>query len=515
MLNRNLSYNPDVLDALANLSSDEVFTPPKIANQVLDLLPQELFKNPNTTFLDPASKSGVFLREIAKRLIEGLEEKIPDLQKRLNHIFTKQLFGIAITELTALLSRRTVYCSKKANGKYSVCTAFNNEKGNIYFDRIEHTWENGKCKFCGASQEVYERDDILETHAYIFIHKKPQEILNIFGGEKMRFDVIIGNPPYQLNDGGAQASATPIYHEFVEQAIKLSPRFLTMIIPSRWFSGGKGLDKFREEMLNDKRIRVLVDYPSSQDVFPGVQIEGGVCYFLWERDSKGKCLVKTIRGGKEDILERHLLEKGYDTFIRFNPAVSIVRKVSKFKEESFSKIVSSRKPFGFATNFTDFKDKEFKNSIKIYANKRIGFLDEKLIKQNQSWVNKYKVFITKAYGMGNNTPYQVINKPFLGEKNTCCTETYLVIGPFNSKKEAENVISYIKTNFFRFLVMLNKPTQDATSKVYKFVPFQDFTSGSDIDWSKPISEIDKQLYKKYGLTKEEIDFIESMIKPME
>ncbi len=505
MLNKNLNYNPDVLDALANLSNDEVFTPPKIANQVLDLLPPEIFENPNTTFLDPACKSGVFLREIAKRLIKGLEKEIPDLQERLNHIYTKQLFGIAITELTELLSRRSLYCTKNADGEYSVCTAFKDKKGNIYMEQIPHTWNGGTCKYCGASKEVYNRDDVLETHAYTFIHKKPQEIFNFFKEKNMKFDVIIGNPPYQLDTGGSGRQATPIYHKFVEQAKKLNPRFLTMIIPARWYAGGMGLDDFRKSMLSDNSIRKLIDIPTSSDCFPGVQIKGGVCYFLWDRDNKGNCKVISYKNGEIiSEMERPLLEEGQEVFIRYNESISILKKVLAKKEKSFNEIVNPIASFGLLTNFTDFKTKAFNNSIKIYAKKKIGYIKKEQVLKNKNWINKYKIFISEAYGAGDSFPHQILNKPFIAEKQTCCTGTYLVIGPTKDKKEAENIISYIKTMFFRFLVMLNKSTQHATSKVYKFVPLQDFSQ----PWT------DEKLYKKYGLTQEEIDFIESMIRPM-
>lgn len=496
-------HNPDVLNCLANLSSDEVFTSPKIVNQMLDMLPQELFSSPETTFLDPCTKSGVFLREIAKRLLVGLEDKIPDLQERINHIFTKQLFGIAITRLTSLLSRRSLYCSKFASGKYSICTDFKNDDGNIKFDNIKHTFVNHKCKYCGVSDNVdtYTRDDSLESYAYEFIHTdNPKELFN------MKFDVIIGNPPYQLNDGGAQASATPLYDKFVLQAKRMNPRYLTMIIPSRWFAGGKGLDDFRDEMLHDNRLREIVDFPMSEDCFSGVKIEGGVCFFLWNRDNRGLCKVKTITKNKISTLERPLLENGVNIFIRYNEDISIFKKVIKFNEKSFSQIVSPRKPFGLATNFTSYLKNGDNSFIKIYGNKFTGYLSKDfIIPRNQNWIDKYKIYISKAYGMGDLSYTQVIGQPFIGEKNSICTETYILIGPFESLEETKNVLTYMKTKFFRFMVSLIKNTQDCTQKVYQFVPMQNF--------SKPWT--DEELYKKYNLTQEEVDFIESMIKPME
>lgn len=493
-------YNPDVLTCLANLSNDEVFTPPEVANRMLDMLPEELWHDSSATFLDPACKSGVFLREIAKRLIEGLKEEIPDLQKRIDHIFHKQLYGIAITELTSLLSRRSVYCSKYPNSKYSI-TLFEDTSGNIRYKRIPHRWQNGKCLFCGASKTEYERGDELETHAYEWIHTiKPEEIF------KMKFDVIIGNPPYQLSDGGAQASATPIYNRFVEQAKKLNPRYMTMIIPARWYAGGKGLDTFRASMVMDRRIRVLHDFINASDCFGnGVEIKGGICFFLWDRDHVGKCKVFTHTGDKTvEQNERYLQEDGNDVFIRYAEGVSILGKVQSANEKTMDEMVSSQKPFGLRT-YVHGEQKRFAGSIKLYERGGTGYVNRGEITKNENWIDQPKVFISAAYNAGDSIPHQIIGKPIAGEAGSACTETYIVVGPFNAPFEVDNAISYIQTKFFRFLVMLRKSSQHAASSVYAFVPQQDF--------SKPWT--DTELYKKYGLTDDEIAFIESMIKPME
>ncbi len=490
-------YNPDVLLCLANLSNDEVFTPPNVANAMLDLLPEALWSDPTVTFLDPCCKSGIFLREIAKRLIKGLEPTFSDLQERLDHIFKKQLFAFAITELTALLSRRSVYCSKQADGRYSL-TDFDTPMGNILLPEAQHTWDkNGRCIHCGATQKVF-GDRTGEQHAYAFIHAlSPEEIF------RMKFDVIIGNPPYQLDDGGAQASATPIYQHFVNVAKKLSPRYMSFIIPARWYSGGKGLDEFREEMITDKRIRVLHDYLNSDECFAGVEIKGGVCYFLWNRDHTGPCSIVTHQNKEVFTSERYLKENGADTFIRHSMGVNILRKVQAFGEPSFSPLVSSQRPFGMRT-FVKGKKNSFRGSVTLYQNGGIGYIPEDAITRNESWLPLWKVYISAAYNAGDNYPHQILGKPLLGGSMTCCTETYLVIGPFNSEEEARNVSSYISTCFFRFLVSLIKISQHATAKVYSFVPLQDFSKA----WT------DEELYAKYGLTGEEIAFIESMVKPM-
>lgn len=489
-------HKPDILSCIANLSSDEVFTPPKVANDILDLLPQELFENPKTKFLDPCCKSGVFLREIAKRLLVGLKKEIPDLQKRIDHIFHNQLFGLALTELTGLMSRRSVYCSKDASGKYSI-SLFKNGQGYIRYKRCEHDFYNGKCRQCGASQSEYDRGEALETYAYSFIHT--DKVFN-----DMQFDVIIGNPPYQLSDGGNAASARPIYHLFVQQAKRLNPRYLTMIIPSRWFAGGKGLDEFRDEMLHDRHIVNLHDFLDADLCFPGVEIKGGVCYFLWDRDMEKECCITTHLSNQEiSTSTRYMLENGDDTFIRYNQAIPILKKIRKFKEESFSSLVSSRKPFGFATNFNEYSYVKKDDSVKIYLNQKTAYVSKDQIKNGIDLICKYKLFIPEAIGSGNMSTDKL--NPIIVENNSCCSETYLVIGPFNSLTEQKNAYSYIRTKFFHFLLGLRKITQHTTKAVYSFVPIQDF--------SKPWT--DEELYKKYGLSEEEIAFIDSMIRPME
>ncbi len=494
------TYNPDVLTCLANLSNDEVFTPPDVVNAMLDMLPQELFTDPNTTFLDPACKTGVFLREIAKRLIKGLEKKIPDLQTRVDHIFHRQLFGIAITQLTALLSRRGVYCSKFPNSKFSV-TQFDSEQGNILFSRINHTWVNGRCAFCGASRAQWDRGEELETHAYQFIHTNtPERIFNM-----MKFDVIISNPPYQMNNGGGLgAGAIPIYHKFIQTAKKLKPRYIAMIVPARWYSGGLGLDDFRNEMITDKHMKVLVDYLHSEECFSGVEIKGGVCYFLWDREYNGNCTIKTIDSNKViSVATRPLKEADCDVFIRYNESINILHKVQSYKEQSFARLISSTQPFGISTTY---QGEKHPTNIKVYGRERkIFYGKESDITKQGEWIDKHKVLISSAYNAGDGLPHQVINKPFYSEPGSCCTATYLVVGPFSSENECENVISYMSTKFFRFMVILKKISQHAPKSVYQFVPLQDF--------SKPWT--DEELYKKYNLTQEEVDFIESMIKPME
>jgi site-specific DNA-methyltransferase (adenine-specific) len=500
------NHNPDILTCIANLSSDEVFTPPQLANRILDMLPADLWCNRNATFLDPGCKSGVFLREIVKRLDNGLEKQVPNRQKRLNHIFQNQVFGLAITKLTALLSRRSLYCSKTANGKYSVCDCFDKAEGNICFMRVKHTWTNGSCGYCGASKESYERGSELESHAYAFIHTdKPEDIF------KMKFDVIIGNPPYQLGDGGHGASASPIYHKFVESAIKLNPRYVVMITPSRWFSGGKGLDDFRKRMLGESRLRNLVDYPKLYDGFPGVKIRGGVSYFLWDRDYDGPCSVQTMWDGEPLGAPMKRFLNTYDVLVRRNEAVSILDKVRAYRvsgqpEQTLDSRVSSVKPFGFRTFFHGAASpKGMKKPVKLHGSQRISWVEHKTIETNVEWIDEWKVLMTAVQGTSAAVETKFLSNPIIAGPGEACTETYVIAGHFDTEEKAQCYAVYLRTRFMRFLVSLRKAAQHASRSVYAFVP--------DIPLDKKWSDV--KLYKRYNLTTEEVAFIESIVSPMD
>ena len=497
----NNNYNPDVLNCIANLSNDEVFTPPELANKMLDLLPQELFKSSKTTFLDPFTKSGVFLREIVKRLDRGLADEIPDRQKRIDHILHNQVFGIACTELTSLLARRSVYCSKHANGKYSI-SKFDTEEGNILYKNIMHTWVNGKCKYCGASQSVYDRGSEAEQYAYMFIHTdNPKQFF-----KNMKFDVIIGNPPYQLSDGGNAASAKPIYHLFVQQAMTLSPKYVCMIMPSRWFAGGKGLDDFRIEMLNNRHFSKMVAYEDARDCFPSNIIGGGICYFLWNKSYSGLCDYTHVIKGERNNQSRDISE--FPIFIRYNQAINIIHKVNKEKKHLDS-LVSSRNPFSLSTSERGETIKK-NNYCTLYTSQGKCFYPRNKVTQGIEDIDRYKIMVGRAISghageSDSEGQVKVFSTLSIINPNEICTDTYIIIGRFQTKKEAENILSYLKTKFVRFLVLQTITSINITRNNYQFVPLQDFSH----PWT------DEMLYKKYGLTDEEIAFIESMIRPME
>lgn len=572
MLRKNNKRMPDVLDCLANLSNDEVFTPPEVANKMLDLLPQEVFASKETTFLDPFTKSGVFLREITKRLLahqipnyeemsgeideiektaiqEAVKSGILDLQdadyddkakkigrdaislhprvgefhefeeklqKELNRILKTQVFGIAITELTAQLTRRSLYCSKNAAGKYSIGTEFDNEDGNIRFKSCQHVWDKkpkwvdvdkkwkgGTCIFCGATSEMFERPNDLEQHAYEFIHTlKAEELFN------MKFDVVCGNPPYQLEVNAETKQAKPIYHHFVEQAKRLNPKYLTMIIPARWFSGGIGLEDFRTTMMKDKHISHIVDYPNAKECFPSNSIGGGVCYFLRDASYTGPCQFTNVNNGEKKTITRSLDE--FSTVVRYNNAVNILHKIQAFGEESITSVISPLMPFGLPSNYRGVANKTEEKNIALHSSKDITYISKDEIARETTYLDKYKIFMSKlgaehAGEPGKDGKFRVITTSIkVVPPKTACTHSYFVVGESDNEQTVKNTLSYIETRFVRFLVLLTVSSINLSKASFAFVPMQDF--------SKPWT--DEELYKKYGLTEEEVEFIESLVKPM-
>ena len=498
---------PDILEVLANLSSDAVFTPPKVVNAVLDLLPAEVWADPALRWLDPGAKTGVFPREITKRLMAGLSDAIPDEEARLHHILIEMVFAIATEEITGMMTRRSLYCSKDASGEFSVVRGANPD-GNVWQRHVDHEFdEGGRCVECGGSRdqlEVKGRDN----KAYGFIHAAGRSKIEM--EMSMKFDVIVGNPPYQMDDEGGHRPV-PIYHKFVEQAIALNPAYIAMITPSRWMAGGLGLSEYRSKMLADKRIRVLVDYPVAAELFPGVEVKGGVSYFLWDRDNRGSCRMTTIRGHERYGPNDRVLGE-FDILVRDSRALPILERVMKKKEDSFSSLVASVRPFGdqLRSNFKQFETlKRSKTQYKLYMNeglrRRAYWVDRSFVKNNLEMVSAWKVLLPKAGSDGGQKlPDVVLGKPLLAEPGSVCTETYLAIGPFASKDEAESAMQYLATRFARFLISLRKPGQDNIPSTFLWVPQQTW----DRTWT------DAELYKKYGITGEEQAYIETMIKEM-
>lgn len=535
----------DILRLFELLNNHEVFTPVGVVNDMLDLLPIEVFSDPYAKFLDPACKSGVFLREISYRLFEGLNiDKIIEVsgvrynllkpKDRIDHILKNMIYGIATSEVTSYVSRRTLYGVMFANVDKSI-KALNSfqkshnyedngkeldkfislRKFNEYFNKDLFGADNASGNIFYPTELVADMinngvDVALEDMAYPFIDEKfrDDKIKELL---EMKFDVIIGNPPYQINSGGHGAQATPIYNVFVENAIEMKPSYVCMITPSRWMQGGMGLKDFRDKILNDTRMSKIIDFKVASNCFPSVDIKGGVNYFLWDKKYNGLCeyhICSKENGIRkiESKKERKLNE--YSLFIRDNFAISIIEKIKKMDSFFLSSLVRTN-AFNLPTNFKEYNNEENKVfDLKLYGNKQnmkktngIGYINKDLITKNIKLIDKHKVFIPKAMGKGSDG---VFGKAFYGEPNSVCTFTYVLLKSFNTKLECNNLIKYLNTNFVSFLISLLKITQDAMKGVYALVPVLDMTE----EWT------DEKLYKKYNLTQEEINYIESSIKEM-
>ena len=544
--------NFDILETITNVGNDEVFTPRKTADMMLNTLPEEVWHNPNYKWLNPATKNGVFEREIAIRLDKGLEAIIPDKEIRRKHILQDMIFSLGQTKFTSNVARRTVYYCSQANRKcdgkkasdghyvngYAIGNGswFNDEEGNIKTPNTNHFYVDNlgrkmpgncigndrkkyKCIYCGiAGDSKYNDKNQREKYAYEFIHipnldKEHYLQERFFGGNKeMKFDIIIGNPPYQLqvNDSGKGLGAVPIYQYFVSQAKKLEPKYLCMIIPSRWFSGGVGLDDFRNEMLHDKHIKLLKDFSDSKDCFPGVDINGGVCYFLRDLNYIGACQFTNITNGIISTQSRKLDE--YDIFIRKNDALSILKKVLAFKEKKLSDLggCSPQTPYGFLSTFEGNEMKLNDDDCEILTSKGWRFVPRNEVAKSTNTIDLYKTMISKLTCEHAGTPdkngkYRVISRMELLNKGQICSQSYLTICPSKSIEEAQNVYEYLRTRFVRFLIQLTLTGMNMSVDNFRFVPWLDFSQRWD----------DNRLYERYKLDDQEINTIKNMIREME
>lgn len=503
---------PDILDVIAALSSDAVPTPPILARALLDQLPADVWSNPNYRWLDPATKSGSILREVARRLMEGLAAWEPNEEDRAEHILRNMVFGCGITQVHGEMTRRSVYASRDASGSHALIE-FTTPDGQLPFVPADHDYPlnkdgkaHGQCRVCKAPIGL-ERGDTRENYAYAFIHGAyPTEEM-----QDMQFDVIVGNPPYQIGmqdaEGKKTANILPLYQLFIDRAIALNPKYIAMITPSRWFTGGKGLGDFRSRMLEDRRIRSIVDNPKLFDCFPGVEIKGGVNYFLWDRDYAGDCAFSTRIDGEIVSTVTRDIRDGNGVLIRDNKAAVLVKKVLAKTSGNLGDVVSPQDPFGqsLKSNFKGSSAEPFKGSVPLVFGSHVGFIREDQIERKQEWVPMWKVLMPKAGdGHGREVSY-VLGEPIALAPGSACTQTYLVAGTFKTRKEAQNYAHFLATKFVRFLVLQRKVTQNVTPDCFRFVPSLSMKRA----WT------DKDLYEHFGLTGEEIDYIESTIHPRE
>ncbi|RLQ93638.1 Eco57I restriction-modification methylase domain-containing protein [Falsibacillus albus] len=485
------SLTEDIFDYIPPQQTNQIFTPRRVVKLMVDLVAKNnpgIFSSYNVKFIDLYTKSGLYITEIVKRLNEGLKEQIPNYNERIKWILENQVYACAPSNIIYNIAKKYIFSDFKDISSKNI----------VEYDLTEYAKSNTA-------------------------KRKLQEL---FGDENLKFDVIIGNPPYQEMDGGASASARPIYHHFVRLAKELNPELVSFIMPTRWYAGGKGLDDFRDEMLNDIHLRELHDWLTPEDIFPNTNIRGGVCYFLWDKNyDNSHHLTRVVTHEKNMITNddfRAMKIEGVDIFVRDGKAITILEKVFPDENiETMMNYVSSRKPFGFEGNFI--KDIKFRKSnsglsdpIQCYGKgQKIGYVERNEVTIRPQWIDIWKVYTPRANNVGTELNDDNLNT-FVGAPKTICTESYLVIGAELGLDEisCNNLSKYLTTKFARYLHGIAKGSQDATSKTFKFVPIQNFSNDSDIDWSVSVHEVDKQLFKKYGLSDEETSHIERRIKTM-
>lgn len=541
--------NFDILETITNVGNDEVFTPRKTCSMILDALPDEVWHNPDYKWLNPATKNGIFEREIALRLDDGLKDIIPDIETRRKHILQDMIFSIGQTRFTANVARRTLYYCSQANRKcdgikaedghyvngYAIGNGswFSDEEGNIKTPNIGHTFvsDSGKpmpdnckdeekkkykCKYCGINgASAYNDVNQRETYAYEFIHFDGKDLLKhlqdrFFGGDRnMKFDIIIGNPPYQLSTNDKGTQATPIYQLFIQQAVNLNPKYISMITPSKWFAGGmSSLDGLRNYMMSCQNIRAITDFSNAKECFPCNSVGGGVCYFLWDRDYQGPCEFTNVINGNQNTSTRELNE--FPILVRLNSAVTILKKIKDKKEENMVEMASPLMPFGLSSDIRGDKNKSEKKSIELHASNGVTFISECDIHKGKELLDKYKVLVgilgaEHALEPDKDGKFRIITSSLkIIGPNSACTHSYFTIGNFDNAETANNLYNYLKTKFARFLILLAMTSTHLSRNVLLFLPKQDFSE----EWN------DSKLFKKYGLSQEEMDLITNTMKEM-